>query len=327
MTDSDREQLIAINDRRLEALIRAEGRPALELAIEQLIAETEPILDGILLRYARSRTVLSREDAEDVRATIHLNLMVKLREVPHAADEAIQNFRSYVATLAYNAVSDHLRTRFPERARLKRRLRYAIANDPRLAIWEGAAGPLCGLAIWNERDDAVDELPRHAIEAVRAIDRNDAATALHDLLRETGQPALFDSVVAAVAEAWAFVDLPPVPLDGLAVAAADRAEEIEFVRALWSEIRELRPLQRKALLLNLRYTGETNVVSLIVLAGVATFDEIAGALEMSRAELAAVWRALPMEDARIAEQFGMTRQQVINLRKAARDRLARRLRR
>ena len=86
-------------------------------------------------------------------------------------------------------------------------------------------------------------------------------------------------------------------------------------------------MQRKALLLNLRYSGETNIVSLIVLAGIATFDEIAAVLEMSRPELMAVWRALPMEDAKIAERFGITRQQVINLRKAARDRLSRRLRR
>jgi len=35
---------------------------------------------------------------------------------------------------------------------------------------------------------------------------------------------------------------------------------------------------------------------------------------------------LPLEDAAIAERLGLTRQQVINLRKSARARLARRMR-
>ena len=326
--DSGREQLIALNDHQLEALIRADGT-ALERAVEQLLIEAEPIVDAILSRYARSRGVLSREDAEDVRATIHLRLMLKLRQVATTPEEAVQNLRGYVARLTYNAVSDHLRTRFPERALLKRRLRYTLTHDRELAFWSAAIGPVCGRAAWRGREDAIEQIPQQAIEAVRTIERGDASSALDHLFRESPRPALFESVVDAVAEAWGLVDLPPAPLEDLAAPsdATDRAEEIAFVRALWSEIRELRPMQRKALLLNLRYSGETNIVSLIVLAGIATFDEIAAVLEMSRSELMAVWRALPMEDAKIAERFGITRQQVINLRKAARDRLSRRLRR
>ncbi len=326
--DSDRGELIALNDCRLEALIRADGS-ARERALEQLLIEAEPIVDAILSRYARPRSVLSREDAEDVRATIHLRLMLKLRQVSRTPEEAVRNLRGYVARLTYNAVSDHLRTRFPERALLKRRLRYTLTHDHRLAFWRAAPGPVCGLALWRGREDAIEQIPQRAIEAVRTIDRGDASSALDHLFREAGQPLLFDSVVDAVAEAWGLIDLPPAPLNDLDASsgATDRTEEIAFVRVLWSEIRELRPMQRKALLLNLRYRGETNIVSLIVLAGIATFDEIAAVLEMSRLELMAVWRALPMEDAKIAERFGITRQQVINLRKAARDRLSRRLRR
>ena len=326
--DSGREQLIPLNDPCLEPLLRADG-PALERAIEQLLREAQPVVDAILSRYARSRSVLSREDAEDVRATVHLRLIVKLRQVPNTPEEAVRNLRSYVARLTYNAVNDLLRTRFPERALLKRRLRYALNHDHRLALWVAAAGQVCGLAVWRGREDAIEQIPHRAIAAVRTIERGDASGALDRIFRESPQPALFDPVVDAVAEAWGLVDLPPAPLDGLAARgeADDRGGEIAFVRALWSEIRELRPMQRKALLLNLRYKGETNIVSLIVLAGIATFDEVAAVLEMSRPELMAVWRALPMEDAKIAERFGVTRQQVINLRKAARDRLSRKVRR
>ena len=47
---------------------------------------------------------------------------------------------------------------------------------------------------------------------------------------------------------------------------------------------------------------------------------------MPAPELAALWPDLPLEDAAIAERLGLTRQQVINLRKSARARLGRRMR-
>ena len=42
-------------------------------------------------------------------------------------------------------------------------------------------------------------------------------------------------------------------------------------------------------------------------------------------ELAGMWNSLPLDDRGIAERLGITRQQVINLRKSARARLARRM--
>jgi hypothetical protein len=46
---------------------------------------------------------------------------------------------------------------------------------------------------------------------------------------------------------------------------------------------------------------------------------------MPAEELARMWNDLPIDDMRIATRLGIKRQQVINLRKAARARLARRL--
>ena len=58
--------------------------------------------------------------------------------------------------------------------------------------------------------------------------------------------------------------------------------------------------------------------------GVASFREVAAALEMTPQELAEVWNRLPLEDREIAARLGVDRQQVINLRSTARERLARR---
>ena len=292
-----------------------------EREIERLIAESQPVINGVVARYTRSRT-LTPEDAEDVHSTIQLRLVSKLRAISSGPEEAIQSFRGYVATLAYNVVNDHLRKRFPERARLKARLRYALTHDPRLAIWQADSGLLCGLAAWQGRQDCIETLPSRM-----AIDGRDAATALEQIFRAVQAPVLFDDAVDALAGEWKIVDLDTSPLEAIeeSIDPASRAEDLDFARALWAEIRELPPMQRKALLLNLRYGGESNIISLFILGRIARFDEIAEALEMSRSELASIWRQLPIDDATIAGRFGITRQQVINLRKSARMRLSRRL--
>jgi hypothetical protein len=93
---------------------------------------------------------------------------------------------------------------------------------------------------------------------------------------------------------------------------------------LWAEICELPPRQRAALLLNLRDAHE-DVISLLLLTGAATLRQIAGAMGTPVEQFAELWRQLPLDDLAIAARLGVTRQQVINLRKAARERLGRRM--
>jgi hypothetical protein len=62
----------------------------------------------------------------------------------------------------------------------------------------------------------------------------------------------------------------------------------------------------------------------VVDLGVASFREVAEALETTPEELAGLWNRLPLEDLEIATRLGLERQQVINLRCTARERLARR---
>lgn len=322
MAGINREELAALNDARLRKLVQADGA-ATEREIERLIAESQPVIDSVLARYTRSRRILTPEDAEDAQATIHLRLVLKLRAISSGPEEAIENFRGYLATLAYNVVNDHLRKRFPERARLKGRLRYALTHDENLALWQGEAGILCGLAAWQGRSDCIGDLNSR----ITAIDKRDATSALTQIFRITGAPVLFDDAIDVIADAWKIRDRDASPFEAIEEARdpASRAEDLNFARALWAEIQELPPMQRKALLLNLRYEGEANIVSLFILGRIARFDEIAEALEMSRSELASIWRGLPIDDASIAARFGITRQQVINLRKSARARLSRRL--
>jgi hypothetical protein len=114
------------------------------------------------------------------------------------------------------------------------------------------------------------------------------------------------------------------PADGL---AADRAMiEKESLGELWRDVIELPRAQRCALLMNLRDAGGNGVIELIPATGTASFESLAEVLEITSEALARLWPDLPLEDARIAEMLGLSRQQVINLRKSARERLFRRRR-
>jgi hypothetical protein len=82
-----------------------------------------------------------------------------------------------------------------------------------------------------------------------------------------------------------------------------------------------------ALLLNLRDAEGRGMIGLFPITETATIGELAQALDMTEAALRELWDDLPRDDEWIASWLGATRRQVINLRKCARERLARRLRR
>ena len=98
------------------------------------------------------------------------------------------------------------------------------------------------------------------------------------------------------------------------------------LQRLWTEICELPVRQRFALIMNLRDAQGGDLASLLPLTGVCSFREIAEALDLHPDRLAELFGELPLDDATIAGHLGITRQQVINLRKSARERLARKMR-
>src|SRR5262249_43262179 len=112
-----------------------------------------------------------------------------------------------------------------------------------------------------------------------------------------------------------------------APSAEEALHRRTYLGRLWAEIRELPPRQRAALLLNLRDAEGRGMIGLFPLTGTATLGELAAALEMPEPRLRELWDSLPREDEWIATELGVTRRQVINLRKCARERLARRMRR
>src|SRR6185436_12907791 len=157
------------------------------------------------------------------------------------------------------------------------------------------------------------------------------------LFGRSGGPIDFDEVVRLAAETWHIHDPPTESIDtgGLesdhqftsSEPRVDLAlEQRLFFEQVWREVCQLPVLQRAALLLNLRDSSDGGVISFLPFLGVASKEELARLLEIPNADFQKIWNELPLDDSRIAQMFGVTRQQVINLRKTARERLLRRTR-
>jgi hypothetical protein len=280
-----------------------------------------------------------------------------------AGGEPIGNVRAYAGQIAANACAEWLRARYPVRARLTAQIRYACRHHRELALWLWCERVwLCGLAAWRDVRNPVDSdvlaavrgrlaapLPSVASEAKRIV------TALFAVLREVDGPCRLGEAVTVVADLLGIPERmnagaatgqraphathathaahaanatrtneePHAP--SVAPAIDRQLEQRDFLARVWREVRALPIRQRVALLLNLRDEGQYDALTLITTAGVATHDELSACIGLSPRELTALLPDLPQDDLAIASRLGVTRRQVINLRKCARERLARRL--
>jgi len=347
----------------LRPYLAATREPETRRQIERLIALAAEVVDPILRTRWRvggrdPARAKETETVEDVRGEVFAQLLARLREALERPDAAtITSFRGLAATIAYRVSDSFLRKRNPLRASLKDKLRYLLTgqtNQQGFALWEGQDGRrLAGFAAWRDagrrptsggRLEQFQRSPASLGEAVfpkespTGINPGDLLAALFQWL---GGPVAFDDLVNAVAALWGVRDGVASGGSGVeeegepehervADSRVDVAREVEqrlHLEWLWSEIRQLPSQQCAALLLNLRDAEGRGVIALLPLLRIATLGEVAAAMEMSFPKFAALWKELPIEDAVIAAELGITRQQVINLRKVARERLARRLRR
>ena len=302
-------------------------------------------------------------EAEDISSEVMLQLVQRLRKFRFDyLEKPIEDFNAYVAVTTYNAYDRYVSRKYPARRRLKNGLRYLLTHRADFALWQGADGIWRGgFNRWqtssSHRNDAATAARLQMLrEDARTFARENAASSKdwHDpqkgfellsaIFAWTNAPVEIDTLTSIVAEWWNVSD-EIVEIDA-SFASSDGSEQREtqasqiadnrpnasieterrdYLKRLWLEIVELPPRQRSAVLLNLRDEGGRGIVDLWIILGVITAEQMAQALDLSLEDFAKLWRELPLKDNRIAAHLGLTRQQVINLRKSARERLARRL--
>ncbi|HYE74867.1 MAG TPA: hypothetical protein VEF04_16120, partial [Blastocatellia bacterium] len=294
----------------------------------------------------------NHQETEDVYSEVIAQLLAELRDLKASPSEKqINHLTGFVAKLTLNACYRYLRVKYPQRHSLKNKVRYLLTHQPGFAIWEQSdSGLLCGYDAWqkqtrtdydstNLREIAADpsgfaseKFPK---QSPQSINPRELVAAIFNCV---GHALELDMLVSLLAEIWNVRDQyesvensreeDTTHIRELADQRTDVANEVSnrlFLQRLWEEICELPPRQRAALLLNLRDGNGNTVVPLLPAVGIASIRQIAEALELTPQAFAGLWYDLPLEDSRIAELLGLTRQQIINLRKSARERLARRM--
>jgi hypothetical protein len=293
-----------------------------ERLLGRLVSE---VSDTIVKRIVFSRMPAS--NGEDVRQDVLADLISRLREWKNDGNgSVIRDFRAYAAVAARNRCDARLRERFPQRYRLERQLRYLLTKDRRFALWETPAG-----AWMAGRQRSRPASLKAARSSSTAAWRSSWETAklLERIFSDAGDPIPLKDLVERVAHQWGIEDQPDAELAEFPALGGNIHKELEnraWLKRLWDEVVQLPLRQRIALLLHMRDDQGEPVLALLPLTGVATFRQIAATLDLHPVELAEMWTDLPWEDQRIAARLDVNRQQVANMRAAARERLGRRLR-
>ncbi len=327
-------------DEQLRQYVECRDADRAETLLGELVVEhAQPGIRKVVRYKLAFQGQWESQDVEDVAGDVVLELIGRLRAMRAGGPaEAIGSFAGYTAVAAYHACNEYLRRKYPNRHRLKTRLRYLLNNEKKFAIWENSSSDwVCGFHQWRTEDTpgAPSDVVSRWRDVLADLPRGQRAMHPADLLgrifaRFSG-PLEFDELVGIMGYLWGVDDPAPASEKSAREVASNdfdpavRMELRQWLTDLWVQIRELPRAQRVALLLNLRAGDSAPAVALLPITGVAGIREIAETLEFAPEDFAALWNSLPLEDLAIAELMGVTRQQVINLRKSARERLIRRI--
>lgn len=279
-------------------------------------------------------------DAADVHSGVLLRLTAHLWSMrANPAPEPLASFAGYVAAAAHNGCHAFFRNRYPQRSRLRNKIRYVLTREPGLALWAGERHAwLAGRSAWRDRPAGADTAarlaeaggrlgPRPFPELVRTlIDQAGAPCRLDQLADAVGRVLGISDEAVSLSEESEFASSIESRLADPAPSPAERIDTRRYLERLWAEICDLPSHQRTALLLNLRDEGGSGMLGLFPVTGVASQARIAEVVGLSADRLTELWPRLPVDDEWIAGELRVSRRQVINFRKCARERLARRMR-
>lgn len=313
-------------------------------ALGILMDQVTPVIEGVI--HGKAGAVVSASERTELFSEAVLQVIRKLQEVKFGPPrQPITNFKGYAAVTAFHVVHAYFRRAHPERRRLRNRIRHVVRQSTSFALWQSQSGQfVCGRAEWAGTvsgecsEDDLDRIP--ALWPPLSVTWNDGVgrpqieRALDHVFEHARKPVELERLVEKAAELFG---LPMSPTQSASVERTEKSpvDETASIESslvyrsalieVWREVDLLPPRQRMALLLGLRDENGSAIASLLILLRIVTFDELAAAVELSSDELTSIWDDLPLPDLAIAERLGLTRQQVINLRKSARERLGRRL--
>lgn len=274
----------------------------------------DPIVRAIVrkkLRVTLSEYDYRREnqDALDVVQGI-LGELARAFGVP---DAEVGDQTGYAVVVAYHACSQHLRARYPARARLKNKVRYFLTHAAGFAIWPGRDGEVyAGYAGWTARPPGRQETINALMADPAAVWREASARAsgpvktlermkpadwlslVEGVLNATDGPVELDDLVGILGALFRVKDELAEPLNEPAVTPRpdDEMYQREMLVRLWQIVREFEHRWLMAFLLNLPgHTREARgEIEAFEDSGAATREEIGRVLGLTGQEYQAIGR-------------------------------------
>ncbi len=325
--------------------------------LSQLIVEhAAPVINGVIRYKLRLGYGGAEAEAEDLRQEAIALLLAELQKLRADKDaHPIRDLRGLAATITYRLCARWMRRQFPRQQAFRNRIQYLLTRQSGFALWSLKSDEkneskklIAGFAAWRGQSPYTGRGGEAASLSRLSQDKRlfdslgggggsaKLNEALATIFNHVGGPIELEDLVKTLAVLLQITDPVIESIDADSGGAGFELEDKEpdvswrvekriFLQRLWEEVRQLPRQQRVALLLNLRDSEGRGCIALFPATGVATLRQLAAALEIGAEKLAEIWNELPLEDARIAEMLLLTRQQVINARKSARERLARRL--
>jgi RNA polymerase sigma factor (sigma-70 family) len=332
----------------LHQFIFAADPTSAEVWLARLLSEyAEPRIRRVV--GSKLRRNEERQDVDDVCSEVFLQLTGRLRGIRDENGPPIANFEAYVATTAQNACYGYLRTKHRTEWNFRNKLKFLLNHRPEFWIRDGQYGQVvCGLKKGGAAEldpplrvtaqTDLNEFLSSNSATVEQAEGNPTSDLVASLLAWLGRTVYFDDLTDLMMEMLGVQDRPLAFFQDECIAegkqmlrdrtpdAVMRLAQNRYLARLWREVGALPINQRHALLLNLREMGQASALSLFVETGIVNFRQIAETLEIQLEAFTTLWNQLPLDDNLIATRMGITRQQVINLRKSARQRLERRMR-
>ncbi|MEQ1607115.1 MAG: hypothetical protein ABL999_19800 [Pyrinomonadaceae bacterium] len=313
----------------------------------QLDTLFEKYIDPQIIFELKAYSTLSIEDKEEICSKAHLRLVTKFRKLrtttTNGETAPIENTAAYIKTVIKNLRIDHLLAKHPEWRHAANRLKHLASDSDRdLEIFYDVEGVCC------VRLMSFDAIPSsfdisETVRKVRETNPRHLFLKIQELtpivLNIVGHAVYRNDLVRSIVEITGSMRFEEVELpEEIDHLMFDRDKFVESdrqqvkLRLIWSELIKLPPNQRKALLLSLRETRDTEAITLVLKRRIASIAEVADALEIGIEEFSEMFQRLPMSSSEIAELLGIEgsehstkEQKVDNLRSVARQLLKKRL--
>ncbi|MBK9317061.1 MAG: hypothetical protein IPM55_22850 [Acidobacteria bacterium] len=342
-------------DPKLATFISASDGTAAQAELEVILAQVRPLISRI--------TAGSQAPDDDLQDTLQhlIRILWECRASPEHRE--IRDFARYSSVIASHIRKQRIRSQNPIRWNLSDSLRYLIKDDKSpIGIWKEESGSqVCGYREWMGRpSESSEQLAQLINSNAGDIDQDfqDLPSTIEFIFNRIGHPLKFNDLVSIVFQLRRIRELifvsdspdtgsPGVELVDSSETPDQRIEWREFLTRVWGEIETLPRYQKIAYLLN--FTSANGETEVFVKFGVAGIREIGKTLQLTEAhfqrawseleivgssealtqydeKFAILWMQLPLKDTVIAAILETDRQKVINLRKSAVERIARRMR-